>query len=43
MYLTQEKGTIGPGLFTDDNLSPLKITQADEIDPLLDFWDRIEE
>ncbi len=40
MYTTREGVTVGPVVFADDNLSPLSLTQEDQIDPLLAAYRR---
>ncbi len=40
IYIPQEGITIGPILFVDDNLSPLSLTCADQVRPILALSDR---
>ncbi len=40
MYVTREGVRVGSIIFADDNLSPLSLTQAEQINPLLNLYDR---
>jgi hypothetical protein len=40
MYVTREGIRVGPVIFADDNLSPLSLTHADQITPILDLYKR---
>ncbi len=40
MYVTREGVRVGPIIFADDNLSPLSLTQAEQINPILDLYNR---
>jgi hypothetical protein len=40
MYVTREGVRVGPVIFADDNLSPLSLTRADQITPILDLYNR---
>jgi hypothetical protein len=40
VYVTREGVRVGSVIFADDNLSPLSLTQADQINPLLDLYNR---
>ncbi|RPH76440.1 MAG: reverse transcriptase family protein, partial [Planctomycetaceae bacterium] len=40
MYVTEEGIQIGPILFADDNLSPLKLERVDQINPLIEAYAR---
>ncbi len=40
MYVTREGVRVGSIIFADDNLSPLSLTQAEQINPLLDLYNR---
>jgi hypothetical protein len=40
MYVTREGVRVGPIIFADDNLSPLSLTQAEQINPVLDLYKR---
>jgi hypothetical protein len=40
MYKTEENVTVGPILFADDNISPLSLNSAEDINPLLDIYNR---
>jgi hypothetical protein len=43
MYTTLERIKVGSILFADDNLSPTKIERIDQLDPLLEIYDRYTE
>jgi hypothetical protein len=40
MYVTREGIRVGPVIFADDNLSPLSLTHAEQITPILDLYNR---
>jgi hypothetical protein len=40
MYVTREGVRVGPVIFADDNLSPISLTHADQINPILDLYNR---
>jgi hypothetical protein len=40
MYVTREGIRVGPVIFADDNLSPLSLTHAEQINPILDLYNR---
>jgi hypothetical protein len=40
MYFTREGITVGPIIFADDNLSPLSLTNAEQINPILALYNR---
>jgi hypothetical protein len=40
MYVTREGVRVGPIIFADDNLSPLSLRQAEQINPILDLYHR---
>jgi hypothetical protein len=40
MYVTREGITVGPVIFADDNLSPLSLTNAEQINPILALYKR---
>jgi hypothetical protein len=40
MYVTREGIRVGPVIFADDNLSPLSLTRAEQINPILDLYNR---
>ncbi len=40
MYVMQEGVRVGPVIFADDNLSPLSLTHAEQINPILDLYRR---
>jgi hypothetical protein len=40
MYVTREGVRVGPVIFADDNLSPLSLTHAKQITPILDLYNR---
>ena len=40
MYKTEENITVGPILFADDNIAPLKLENADDLDPILNVYNR---
>jgi hypothetical protein len=40
MYTTTEGVTVGPILFADDNLSPTKAQQIEQLKPLLEIYDQ---
>jgi hypothetical protein len=39
MYCTEEGVTVGPLLYADDNLTPLALTEADQLQPILSLYD----
>jgi hypothetical protein len=40
MYVTREGITVGPVIFADDNLSPLSLTNAEQINLILALYNR---
>jgi hypothetical protein len=40
MYTTMEGVTVGPILFADDNLSPTKLQSIEQLEPLLELYNR---
>jgi hypothetical protein len=40
MYVTREGITVGPIIFADDNLSPLSLTNAEQINLILALYNR---
>jgi hypothetical protein len=40
IYITREGIRVGPVIFADDNLSPLSLTHAEQINPLLNLYKR---
>jgi hypothetical protein len=40
MYTMMEEVTVGPILFADDNLSPTKLQSIEQLEPLLDLYNR---
>jgi hypothetical protein len=40
MYKTRGDTTVGPILFADDNLNPLALRSADDIQPIIDLYNQ---
>jgi hypothetical protein len=40
MYKTRGDTTVGPILFADDNLNPLALRNADDIQPIIDLYNQ---
>jgi hypothetical protein len=43
MYRTEEGVTVGPLLYADDNLTPLALTAAEQLHPILSLYDEYTE
>jgi hypothetical protein len=39
MYVSEEGVTVGPVFYADDNLTPLSLTTADQLEPILQLYD----
>jgi hypothetical protein len=40
MYKAEDKIVVGPILYADDNLTPLSLANAEQIQPILDLYDQ---